>query len=162
MFATKEPVVLTSRRSVAVQVTRVFPSGKSEPEAGLQATGTGFPFQSSAFVVNATKAPSRPCGSAVTPLGTLSVGGEGGSASAELAATSAQATSTASERRSIEGSSHTRSACSSTCLSGDSTARGEAKSPRRPAPFSKRTTGFPAPRPGEARHVAVCALLPRG
>lgn len=72
-----------------------MPSGKRDPDAGAQATGTVRSFQSSAVAANATATPARLSGSAVTEPGTVSLGGAGGLPNAGVAPHSPAKTSPA-------------------------------------------------------------------
>src|SRR2546428_2927499 len=61
--------------SVAVQSTRVVPSGNMDPNDGLQVAVTGPSTMSVAPTENGTVAPPGPVGSAIISAGTVSAGG---------------------------------------------------------------------------------------
>ena len=71
----KLPNAVLPCESVAEQSTVVVPSGKVEPEAGEQETGTGPSTISVAVAVKVTTAPDGPVASTVMLPGSDSVGG---------------------------------------------------------------------------------------
>src|SRR5258708_11324425 len=71
----KVPVATFPAASLAKQWTVVTPSGKSEPEGGVQTTGTGPSTSSIAVAVKGTVAPPRPGASTILLADDVSTGG---------------------------------------------------------------------------------------
>src|SRR5258708_6136732 len=71
----KEPLATFPERSDAEQFTVVVPSGKTDPEGGVQTTGTGPSTASIAVAVKVTVAPLGPVASTTLSDGRVSTGG---------------------------------------------------------------------------------------
>jgi hypothetical protein len=73
-FTAKLQVLAIPALLLAEQFTVVGPTGKFEPEAGVQVTGSGFPHESTALTLKFTGVPAGPAQSAFTVSGQVITG----------------------------------------------------------------------------------------